>query len=189
MTYRYSVKTGWTLTDKLKFVQTLLKEAGADDRNRTGDLLLTMETLYQLSYIGVCQHVKFHDLLRCKLRSVITVPIQHDSFPACLRLASRVLHTLSKNAFPNNGRFLNASTLMTLPEIRTSGAQLFCTARNVTFGPPLCSISAHKEVVVGREGLEPSKAEPADLQSAPFDHFGTDPLFCNQRFKGITSLI
>ncbi len=30
--------------------------------------------------------------------------------------------------------------------------------------------------MVGREGFEPSKAEPADLQSAPFDHFGTDPI-------------
>ena len=32
-------------------------------------------------------------------------------------------------------------------------------------------------IVVGREGFEPSKAEPADLQSAPFDRFGTDPRF------------
>jgi hypothetical protein len=31
-------------------------------------------------------------------------------------------------------------------------------------------------VIVGREGFEPSKAEPADLQSAPVDHFGTDPI-------------
>ena len=29
--------------------------------------------------------------------------------------------------------------------------------------------------VVGREGFEPSKAEPADLQSAPFGRLGTDP--------------
>ncbi len=29
--------------------------------------------------------------------------------------------------------------------------------------------------VVGREGLEPSKAEPADLQSAPFAARDTDP--------------
>lgn len=29
-------------------------------------------------------------------------------------------------------------------------------------------------MVVG-EGFEPSKAEPADLQSAPFGHFGTLP--------------
>ena len=29
---------------------------------------------------------------------------------------------------------------------------------------------------VGREGFEPSKAEPADLQSAPFDRFGIDPI-------------
>ena len=29
-------------------------------------------------------------------------------------------------------------------------------------------------MVVG-EGLEPSKAMPTDLQSAPFDHFGTPP--------------
>ena len=28
---------------------------------------------------------------------------------------------------------------------------------------------------VGREGFEPSKAEPADLQSAPVGHLGTDP--------------
>ena len=29
--------------------------------------------------------------------------------------------------------------------------------------------------VVGREGFEPSKAMPADLQSAPVDRLGTDP--------------
>ncbi len=31
--------------------------------------------------------------------------------------------------------------------------------------------------MVGREGFEPPKAEPADLQSAPFDRFGTYPHF------------
>ena len=30
--------------------------------------------------------------------------------------------------------------------------------------------------MVGRSGFEPLKAEPADLQSAPFDRFGTYPL-------------
>ena len=29
---------------------------------------------------------------------------------------------------------------------------------------------------VGRRGFEPLKAEPADLQSAPFDRFGTCPV-------------
>ena len=29
--------------------------------------------------------------------------------------------------------------------------------------------------MVGRRGFEPLKAEPADLQSAPFGHFGTYP--------------
>ena len=29
--------------------------------------------------------------------------------------------------------------------------------------------------MVGREGFEPSKAKPADLQSAPFDRFGISP--------------
>lgn len=28
---------------------------------------------------------------------------------------------------------------------------------------------------LGAEGFEPSKAEPSDLQSDPFDHFGTRP--------------
>ncbi len=30
--------------------------------------------------------------------------------------------------------------------------------------------------MVGRAGFEPAKAEPADLQSAPFGHFGTYPI-------------
>ena len=29
--------------------------------------------------------------------------------------------------------------------------------------------------MVGREGFEPPKAEPVDLQSTPFDRFGTYP--------------
>ncbi len=31
--------------------------------------------------------------------------------------------------------------------------------------------------MVDGEGFEPSKAEPSDLQSDPFDHSGTHPLF------------
>ena len=33
--------------------------------------------------------------------------------------------------------------------------------------------------MVEGEGFEPSKAEPADLQSDPFGHSGTPPLFGN----------
>jgi hypothetical protein len=29
--------------------------------------------------------------------------------------------------------------------------------------------------MVGRVGIEPTKAKPKDLQSSPFDHSGTDP--------------
>jgi hypothetical protein len=29
---------------------------------------------------------------------------------------------------------------------------------------------------VGRAGFEPTKAEPTDLQSAPFDRFGISPI-------------
>lgn len=32
--------------------------------------------------------------------------------------------------------------------------------------------------MVAREGFEPSKAEPADLQSAPFGHSGISPKWC-----------
>jgi hypothetical protein len=35
---------------------------------------------------------------------------------------------------------------------------------------------------VGREGLEPSKAEPADLQSAPFAARDTDPRLLDARY-------
>src|SRR5581483_2999977 len=37
--------------------------------------------------------------------------------------------------------------------------------------PRVCSLSR----MVEGEGFEPSKAEPADLQSAPFDRSGTPP--------------
>jgi hypothetical protein len=32
-------------------------------------------------------------------------------------------------------------------------------------------------LAMGAEGFEPSKAEPSDLQSDPFDHFGTRPIY------------
>ena len=32
---------------------------------------------------------------------------------------------------------------------------------------------------MGGAGFEPAKAEPADLQSAPFDRFGILPIFSN----------
>lgn len=35
--------------------------------------------------------------------------------------------------------------------------------------------SYHKEKVVVGDGFEPSKSETADLQSAPFGHFGIPP--------------
>ena len=35
--------------------------------------------------------------------------------------------------------------------------------------------------MVEREGFEPSKAEPADLQSDPFGHSGTSPQY--SKFK------
>ena len=38
--------------------------------------------------------------------------------------------------------------------------------------------------MVGREGFEPSKAEPADLQSAPFDRFGISPKFFQESRAG-----
>ena len=34
----------------------------------------------------------------------------------------------------------------------------------------------HHVFMVGREGFEPSKATPSDLQSDPFDHSGISPL-------------
>ena len=37
------------------------------------------------------------------------------------------------------------------------------------------NITACELLSVGAEGFEPSKAEPSDLQSDPFVHFGTRP--------------
>ncbi len=40
--------------------------------------------------------------------------------------------------------------------------------------------------MVEGEGFEPSKAEPADLQSAPFDHSGTPPCL-EGRYSSLTA--
>ena len=42
-------------------------------------------------------------------------------------------------------------------------------------GEPTPQIGPYLQKMVGREGFEPPKAKPADLQSAPFGHFGTCP--------------
>ncbi len=41
--------------------------------------------------------------------------------------------------------------------------------------------------LVGREGFEPPKAMPTDLQSAPFDHLGISPLHNHQRTECSTT--
>ena len=41
------------------------------------------------------------------------------------------------------------------------------------------SLASNPLNLVGREGFEPSKATPADLQSAAIDHSATYPLFCS----------
>ncbi len=40
---------------------------------------------------------------------------------------------------------------------------------------PLFEFTETDNYMVERGGFEPPKAEPADLQSAPFDHSGTSP--------------
>ena len=40
----------------------------------------------------------------------------------------------------------------------------------------LYQLSYSRQKMVEREGFEPSKASPADLQSAPFGHSGTSPI-------------
>ena len=48
--------------------------------------------------------------------------------------------------------------------------------------------SACKTTSMGAEGFEPSKAEPSDLQSDPFDHFGTRPGFWPTRRRHATAM-
>lgn len=48
--------------------------------------------------------------------------------------------------------------------------------RNLQLGRlPLYQLSYSRISMVAREGFEPSKAEPTDLQSAPFDRSGISP--------------
>ena len=42
---------------------------------------------------------------------------------------------------------------------------------------------------VGRAGFEPTKAEPTDLQSAPFDRFGISPCIASLQQNQIVNLV
>lgn len=65
------------------------------------------------------------------------------------------------------------------------GSLRFVRCGGLTLGKLLilCVIIRSKEfmlfLMVGREGFEPSKAEPPDLQSGAFGHFATDPRITN----------
>ena len=54
-------------------------------------------------------------------------------------------------------------------------ARVSCTLATLKHSWPRRSASTGKNMVEG-EGFEPSKAEPSDLQSDPFDHSGTPPI-------------
>ena len=47
--------------------------------------------------------------------------------------------------------------------------------RTLTYKPDELSAPKHRFLLVEGEGFEPSKAEPSDLQSDPFDRSGTPP--------------
>ena len=103
---------------------------GAHDRNRTGDLFLTKEVLYRLSYVGTIIIIIF------------------------LSGAGDGIRTRD----PQLGR-LTLWPAELLPHSK-SLLRILC----------LLYYS-----MVERGGFEPPKAEPTDLQSAPFGHSGTSP--------------
>ena len=69
------------------------------------------------------------------------------------------------------------------PPAPPPGAARPLTSPRFSAGPVLCRVPGVMkrlsccggDFAVGREGFEPSKAAPTDLQSAPFGHLGTDP--------------
>ena len=48
---------------------------------------------------------------------------------------------------------------------------------------------AQEQLKVGGAGFEPAKAEPTDLQSVPFDRFGTPPFLLNPVFSKLNKPI
>ncbi len=72
---------------------------GADTRNRTGDLILTMDALYRLSYVGV--NATKHKLSRVLLYAIIqhlatsiSSPLQSYGLEAFPPLPSQAVYTL-----------------------------------------------------------------------------------------------
>ena len=121
---------------------------GAHNRIRTGDLFLTKEVLYQLSYMGPG-----------------TTPGigLFEGHPSCPRFDTCVF-TSSLERVMGIEPTPSAWKAEVLP--------LNYTRRILR--TPYVACPEHSCMVEG-VGFEPTKAEPADLQSAPVDRLGTPP--------------
>lgn len=62
-----------------------------------------------------------------------------------------------------------------VPEERLELSHLAATASKTVVSTIPPSGQKFLYIMVGRVGIEPTKAKPKDLQSSPFDHSGTDP--------------
>ena len=168
-------------------------KAGADDQNRTGDLVLTKDALCQLSYIGKLVLSSW-----CFVPGPSNVSSAFGGCPAVARASERRLERETGIEPATNSLEGCDSTTELLPPSR-SRAPVRASARK-----PACSLSAlqsrfgaqarlfFRPPTVLRPGLPPKLAQRAkvggegrtrtfeaaratDLQSAAFDRFATSP--------------
>ncbi len=74
---------------------------------------------------------------------------------------------------------LEGSCSSQLSYSRTRAVDHCCIPRPTRWG--ISALRSRARSVVERGGFEPPKAKPADLQSAPFDRFGTSPFATHEK--------
>ena len=140
---------------------------GAHDADRTRDLVLTKDVLYQLSYVGHVTEIRHSRGIPFVVSSIVSrrLPIS-----VALRLTSSWSGRWELN--PRQPAW-KAGTLPLSYARLVSSRYERGRRKDALFKRSHCR--QQLPALVGRQGFEPWKPMATDLQSAPFGHLGTCP--------------
>ena len=157
------------------------RSPGAHERARTADLVLTKDALYHLSStISLCPLSECPDewalwpaaspqAARRMERETGFEPATPSLEGSC---SSQLSYSRPRASVEHRSQ-ISCSRIFESPEgSARPGAAVTAAVRSFE----LESRTSGALRMVERGGFEPPKAEPADLQSAPFDRFGTSPV-------------
>ena len=134
---------------------------GAHERARTADLVLTKDVLYHLSYVG----------LNLSLTGAVDVERETGFEPATPSLEGSCSSQLSYSrteSIPHGAQFAPPDLVFCFGALWRRSARSHSSRK--------LAVGSRRARRGGEGGFEPRRRKPTDLQSAPFDRFGTSQL-------------